>query len=492
VNRQITRLAVAGVALMIALVVATTYWQTWAAPGLADRQDNAIERVAQFTIKRGLITDNGVVLARNRERKVSGRTLYFRRYPQGKLTAHIVGYSTVERSRAGLERSMNDYLTGSNSQLGTVLDTALDRLTGSTITGNDLRLTMDLRAQRAAYDALGGLCGAVAAVDVRTGKLLVSASSPSYNPNLVEGKFDLIDRIGAPCRPVAPLYNRATKGLYPPGSIFKVVTGSAALESGKFGPDSTFYDPGYCEVYGKRVNNYDTTSPFGRLNLVQALQYSVNSVFCNIGKALGAKAIVAQSKKFGFYELPPLETPADERAPSGLYKNGELFDPRQDFQVDPGRYAFGQERNLVTPLQMAMVAAGIANDGVVMRPYVVDRIVSPQGKVVKRTRPSELARAVSSDTAATMRDMMIRVVEAGTGTAAQVSGLTVGGKTGTAETGIRGSNTVWFICFAGPAGKKPEVALAVVVEQVDSTGGQTAAPIARDVLQALFPSGSNS
>jgi penicillin-binding protein A len=491
-NRQITRLAVVGVVLVISLVVATTYWQTWAAPGLADRQDNAIELVAQFSIKRGEITNHGRVLARNRGREVDGRTLYFRRYPQGKLTAHTVGYSTVERSRAGLERSMNDYLTASNSNLSTVLDRTLDRLKGGTVTGNDLRLTLNLRAQQAAYDALAGRCGAVVALDVKTGKLLVAASSPSYNPNLVEGKFDLISRIQAPCTRPDPLYNRATKGLYPPGSIFKVVTASAALESGKFTPDSTFYDPGYCEVYGKRVNNYDTTSPFGSVNLVQAMQYSVNSVFCNIGKALGAKAIVAQSKRFGFYELPPLETPADERAASGLYKDGELFDPTQDFQVDPGRYGFGQERNLVSPIQMAMVAAGIANDGVVMEPYVVDRIVAPDGKVVRRTRPRELSRAVSKKTAAEIQDMMLRVVQGGTGTAAQVPGLTVGGKTGTAETGVQGSNHVWFICFAGPEGKPPEVAVAVVVEQVDSTGGQTSAPIAHDVLQALLPSEANS
>lgn len=491
-NRQITRLAVTGIALMIALVVATTYWQTWAAAGLADRQDNAIELVAQFTIKRGEITNSGRVLARNRAEEVGGRTLYFRRYPQGKLTAHVVGYSTVERSRAGLERSLNDYLTASNSNLSTVLDRTLDRLKGGTVTGNDVRLTMDLAGQQAAYDALAGRCGAVAAVDVKTGKLLVSASSPSYNPNLVEGKFDLIGRIQAPCTRPDPLYNRTTRGLYPPGSIFKVVTASAALESKKFTPESAFVDPGYCEVYGKRVNNYDTSSPFGRLDLQQALQYSVNSVFCNIGKTLGAKAIVAQSKKFGFYELPPLETPADERAPSGLYRNGKLFDPTEDSQVDPGRYAFGQERNLVTPLQMAMVAAGIANDGIVMRPYVVDRIVSPDGDTVRRTRPSRLGRAVSTKTAEQVQDMMLRVVQGGTGTAAQISGLTVGGKTGTAETGIQGSNHVWFICFAGPEGKAPEVAVAVVVEQVNSTGGQTAAPIAREVLQALLPSEANS
>jgi peptidoglycan glycosyltransferase len=492
VNRQITRLALTGLALMIALVVATTYWQTWAAAGLKDRQDNAIERVAQFTIKRGEITDRGRRLARNRVRKVSGRTLYFRRYPQGKLTAHIVGYSTVERSRAGLERSMNDFLTASNQNLSTVFDRTLDKLQGSTVTGNDLRLTMSLRGQQAAYDALAGRCGAVAAVEVKTGKLLVSASSPTYDPNLVEGKFDLIGKIQAPCRRPDALFNRAMRGLYPPGSTFKIVTAAAALESGRFRPTSSFVDPGYCEVYGKRVNNYDTTSPFGRLTLADAMRYSVNSVFCNIGKELGSKALVAQSKRFGFYELPPLETPESERAASGLYSEGRLFDPKLDSDVDPGRYAFGQERNLVTPIQMAMATAGIANDGVVMRPYVVERVVSPDGDVVRRTKPDELGRALSAGNAAALREMMISVVEGGTGTAARISGLEVGGKTGTAETGIRGSNHVWFVCFAGPEGGEPEIAVAVVVEEQSSTGGQTSAPIAREVVQALLPSAANS
>jgi penicillin-binding protein A len=490
-NRQITRLALAGLTLIVSLVVATTYWQTWAAGGLADRQDNQIERVAQFTIKRGVIVDHGRVLARNKPRKVAGRTFYFRRYPQGKLTAHVVGYSTTTRNRAGLERSLNDYLTGSNSNLSTVLDKALSEIKGGTVTGNDVVLTMNLKAQKAAYDALAGRCGAVAALDLRTGALLVSASSPSYNPNLVEEKFGLLQRIQAPCTHPAALVNRVTDGLYAPGSTFKVVTASAALESGKFTMNSRFYDPGYCEVYGKRVNNYDTSSPFGNVTLLQGLQYSINSVFCNIGKQLGAKALVAQAKKFGFYERPPLETPESERTPSGLYKNGRLFDPAEDFQVDPGRFAFGQERLLVTPLQMAMVAAAIGNNGSLMKPYVVDRIVSPKGKTIVRTKPKELEQAVKPQTAATIRKMMQLVVSAGTGTAAQIPGLLVGGKTGTAETGVRGRNTTWFICFAGR--KKPEVAVAVVLEeQTGGTGGRIAAPVAKEVVQALLPSAANS
>jgi penicillin-binding protein A len=490
VNRQITRLAVTGIGLIVALVVATTYWQAWAAGDLADRQDNQIERVAQFTTERGDIRSRGLNYAINRAEKVGGRTLYFREYPQRGLAAHVHGYSTQSRFRTGLERSMNDYLTGQNANLSTVLDTTLDRLKGTTIKGNDLVLTLDPKGQRAALESLGTRCGAVVALEVSTGKVLTMASSPTYDPNLVEGNFDKVTGVRADCKRPDALLNRATAGLYAPGSTFKVVTVSAAIDSGRFKPTSSFVDPGYCEVYGKRVNNYDTTRPFGRLDLATALKHSVNSVFCNIGKELGAKVLVEYSKRFGFYSIPPLETPSSERAASGLYKGTKLFDPQEDTEVDPGRFAFGQERLLVTPLQMAMVAATIANNGVVMRPYVVDRIVAPDGSTVVRTKKDALGRAVKPGTAQEVATMMRTVVEGGTGTAAQIPGYTIGGKTGTAETGIAGLNTTWFISFAGKT--RPEIAIAVVVEQQNSTGGETAAPVARDVLQALLGAGANS
>ena len=483
-NRQITRLALTGVGLIVALVVATTYWQAWAAADLADRQDNQIERVAQFTIKRGEISSRGLKLAVSKPEKVGGRTLWFREYPQRGLAAHVVGYSTQSRFRTGLERSLNDYLTGQNANLSTVLDTTLDRLKGATIKGNDLRLTLNLRGQRAALESLGSRCGAVVALEPQTGRVLVMASSPTYDPNLVEEHFNRVTNVRADCRRPDALLNRATAGLYAPGSTFKVVTASAAIDSGRFTDDSSFVDPGYCEVYGKRVLNYDTTRPFGRLNLHEALVNSVNSVFCNIGKELGAKKIVEYAKRFGFYELPPLETPANERQASGLYKGTKLFDPKEDSEVDPGRFAFGQERLLVTPLQMAMVAGTIANDGTLMEPYVVDRIVAPDGSIVVRGRPHELNQVVKPETARVVGGMMQDAVERGTGTAARIPGVTVAGKTGTAETGVAGLNTTWFIAFAGR--EKPEIAIAVVVEQQNSTGGQVAAPVAQDVLEALL------
>jgi len=492
VNRQIARLGLVGVALVAALIVATTYWQTWASAGLADRQDNEIQRVAQFSIKRGLIrASDGTILASNRIKKVGGQKLYLRRYPQGGLFSHVVGYSTQSRARAGLESSMNDYLTGANRNLDTVLKTTLDRIRGATITGNDLWLTMRPGPQRLAMRELAGKCGSVVALDPRTGKVLVMASRPTYGPNLVEKDFARINNIRAACRPAAPLLNRATDGLYTPGSTFKVVTASAALDSGRFTPQSRFFDPGYCIEYGKQVRNAgnpEAPETFGSVDLITGLEHSINSVFCNIGKAIGAGKILGYAKRYGFYEDPPLETPANERSPSGLYKNGELFrpsDPRA--QVDPGRLAFGQERMLATPLQMAMVAAGVGNKGVVMEPFVVDRITNPNGGVVTRTKPRKLRRAVSRQTAQELTQMMEGAVQSGTGTAAQIPGVAVAGKTGTAETGIPGRYTSWFISFA-PA-NAPRVAVAVVLQDQTGFGGQVAAPIAKDVMQAVLNSG---
>lgn len=489
-NDRIRRLAVVALALLAALIVGTTYWQAWAVGDLAARQDNAIKRVAQFTIKRGrILSADGVLLAGNKRRRVDGKTYYFRRYPQRELAAAIVGYSTQYRSRTGLERSENDYLTASNANLSTVVRRTLDRLGGRTVTGNDLVLTLNAKAQRVALDALGSRCGAAVALEPATGRVLVMASSPSYDPNLVEGRFARIRRIRGDCSSPAPLLNRATAGLYQPGSSFKVLTAAAALDTGRYSPGSTFFDPGYCIEYGKRVYNFaDQFGPesFGRVTLAQALEHSINAVFCEVGKALGAIKILEYAKRFGFYSLPPLETPADERRASGLYQRGRLFFPKQDFQVDPGRLAFGQERLGVTPLQMAMVAAGIANGGVVMRPYLIDRVVAPDGDVVTRTKPKALRRAVKLKTAEELTRMMEAVVRSGTGSAAALPGISVAGKTGTAETGVNGRNTTWFVAFA-PA-EEPKVAVAVALENQASTGGRTAAPIARAIMESLLSS----
>jgi penicillin-binding protein A len=488
-NKQILRLTFVSLVLLGALVVMTTYWQTWAAAGLADRQDNAIKRVADISVDRGLIRAHKppIRVARNIERKVAGRTFFFRRYPTGELVAHLVGYSTVGRSRTGLERSLNDYLTSSNANLSTLVDKALDELRGRPIEGNDAITSIDVEAQRVAMEQLGSRCGAVVALDPRTGKVRVMASSPSFDPNLVEERFAEIANVRGDCRSPSPLVNRASAGLFVPGSTFKVVTAAAALESRKFRPESSFHDPGYCTVYGRRVNNFDTSSPFGQLSLEEGLTYSVNSVFCNIGKAVGAKLILDTAKAFGFYERPPLETPTDERRPSGLYDNGRLYYPKLDRNVDAGRMAFGQERMLVTPLQMAMLAGAIGSGGKLMEPQAVNRIVAPNRSIVLRQQPRLIRQAVSKRTADQVARMMRLAVAQGTGTAAQLPGWSVGGKTGTGETGVPGANTTWFIAFASPTETAPaHLAIAVVLENQSGTGGATAAPIARAVMQAIL------
>jgi penicillin-binding protein A len=490
VNAQIRRLFFVLVALFVSVVGISTYW-LWDAPNLEAKRGNPNLIVKQLTIDRGLIyaADGKTVFARNRKvtKKNQGQPWYLRVYPQRGLVAHPVGYSTVERARTGLEESMNDYLTGSNANLDTVIDKALDTLRGLTQQGNDVVTTIDAQAQRVAMNALAGKCGAAVAIEPDTGRVLVMASQPSYDPNLVEGQFNRILRTRSGCPSASPLLNRATQGRFIPGSIFKVVTAAAALDSGRVQPSTTFNDPGYCIEYGERVFNYaDQSGPnvFGTVTFAEALQNSINSVFCEVGKRLGPNLVLEYTQRFGFYEEPPIELPSTEITPSGLYRNGRLYLPKNPNEVDPGRLAFGQERLQVTPLQMALVAAGVGNDGVVMEPTLVDRIVAPDGKVIQRTNPEEWKEAVSPQTAAELTAMMTAVVESGTGTAAQIPGVPVAGKTGTAETGRAGQNDVWFIAFA-PA-DRPQVAVAVTVSNQAGTGGETAAPIAKQIIEAVL------
>ncbi len=319
------------------------------------------------------------------------------------------------------------------------------------------------------------------------------AASPSFDPNHVEDDFDSISRITANCTPAAPLVNRASAGLYVPGLDVQGDhgVGSARVEEVHAGVD--VLRPRLLHRLRKAASTTSTRArPFGTITLFDALTYSVNSVFCNIGLKLGARTILDTAKRFGFYERPPLETPADERLASGLYRNGKLFYPKVDANVDAGRMAFGQERMLVTALQIAMVAGAIGFGGRLMEPHVVDRIVAPGGKVVEEQHPRSSVRPSARRPRTRSPTMMRSVVARGTGTAAQIYGYSVGGKTGTGETGVPGSNTTWFIAFAGKDEESPaQLAIAVVLQNQSGTGGTTAAPIARSVMQAILQGTEN-
>jgi len=228
------------------------------------------------------------------------------------------------------------------------------------------------------------------------------------------------------------------------------------------------------------------------VTLAQGLQHSINSVFCNVGKKIGAATILDYAKKFGFYAQPDVELPADAQSPSGLFdqKTHTLYDPKSpNTEVDPGRLAFGQERMLVTPLQMGMVAATIANGGVLMRPHLIDEVRSPKGAIVARIGPHQVRRVMSPQTADELKQMMISVVTGGTGTTVQIPGVQVAGKTGTAETGVNKHYDTWFIAFA-PA-DNPKVAVAVALENQTGFGATTAGPIAKALIEAILASGSN-
>jgi peptidoglycan glycosyltransferase len=492
-NRQISRIAIVALLLLAALVVATTYWQSWEAPTLAAKQDNAIQRVAQFTIRRGLIyaSDGKTVLAANTAKKVGDQTLYFRRYPTHGLASQVIGYSTQGRSRAGIEREENAYLTASNANLGTIFEKIADSVKGTTVKGNNLVLNLRVNAQKIAESDLQGKCGAAVVMNPKTGQVYVMASSPGYDPNKIESSAGYASILHSPqaCPgSSSPLWNRATEGLYPPGSTFKTVTAAAGLDAGVYNLNSRFNDPGYCTEYGQKVSNAlnpeGGAEAYGNVDLLQAYQHSINAVFCNIGQKLGAAAIVSKMKDFGFYSEPPIELPSGEVAVSGEYsrRHTPFTDPHL---MDPGRLAFGQDKLGVTPLQMALVASAVANNGTIMTPHLVDKVTSPGGGTVVKIKPRVWKHAMKPSSAAALNQMMQAVVTGGTGTSAQIPGVKVAGKTGTAETGLNRVYDAWFIFFA-PA-DNPQVAGAVVVEHsVNGFGGSVSAPIAKDLMQAIL------
>jgi peptidoglycan glycosyltransferase len=331
------------------------------------------------------------------------------------------------------------------------------------------------------------------ALDAKTGAVLAMASSPTYNANVALRPHGIaqIGHIKGTCGDASALFNNATQGLYPPGSTFKMVTAAAALDSGAFTPSSVFNDPGYCIEYGQHVSNAgnpDQTGPeaFGSVTLAQGFEHSINSVFCKVGMHIGGEKILEYAKRFGFYSKPALDTPPNASNASGLYKNGKLWDPTSNSELDSGRLAFGQFNMLATPLQMALVAATIADRGMEPKPYLVQKIVAADGSTVAKTTPQMLGRVLKPQTAAELNQMMRLVVQGGT--AASVgfpAGLDVAGKTGTAELGLGTVYDAWFVCFA-PASNPRFVVSVVVEKQPDGFGATVSAPIAKAILEKLM------
>jgi penicillin-binding protein A len=463
------------VVLFALLIVWTTRWTVLDATALNNNPLNSRTLLTTLKIKRGrILAANGEVLARSVRQRKTG--YWLRTYPEGPLFAQPVGYANlISRQEAGLEKYRLDDLKGPQ----TTLNSVFGPLGGNSNVGDDVYTYLDPKAQQLARQELAGRAGSVVALDPRTGAVLTMYSNPSYDDN----------HYNAPCSESCQL-NRATQGQYPPGSTFKVVTATAGIDSGRYTPESIINGNSPKTISGVPLQN-DNNQSFGPITLTKALTDSVNTVFAQVAENVGRPTMTKYMKRFGFYAKPPIDLPRGEVTSSRPFDfKGRPFRPGSPDE-DIGRIAIGQGGLLVTPLQMAMVAAAVANGGKLMEPLLTDKVVDQDGKTVKTFSPTVDDQVMSPKTASEVNQMMRTVVDEGTGTPARLgSGIPFAGKTGTASIGATGSGLTqpWFIGFA-PAGG-PKVAVAVTIEKTQGQfGGQVAAPIARDIVQTLLADG---
>lgn len=488
-NTPLRRLSVV-VALLFSLLLGSATWVQFVdAADLRDDPRNSRTLLAELGRDRGPITAaDGEVLAESVE--AEGPIAYRRTYPGGEEWAHATGSYSVVFGATGVEDALGPLLAGTADEL--FYRRVSDMVTGRQPSGAAVELTLQPEAQQAALDALGGQRGAVVALEPSTGRVLALVSSPSYDP----GELSSLDQEAVRAAYARlleeegdPLSNRAIAGdTYPPGSVFKIVTAAAALETGDVTPQTVLPGPAELDlpltettlpnVTGEACGDGDEVS------LADALRVSCNTAFGSLGLTLPEDAVAEQAADLGFgrdLEIPVGVTPS--RYPE------DLDEPRRALA------AIGQESVRVTPLQVAMVSAAVANGGVLMQPEMVGTVSAEDLSVVEAPEPRELGRAMSEETAAALTDMMQLVVEDGTGTSAQISGVAVAGKSGTAEVGDTDGDGdaedphAWFTAFA-PA-DDPQVAVAVVVENggeegSEASGGRTAAPIARQVVEAVI------
>jgi peptidoglycan glycosyltransferase len=480
-NRPARRVYLTVTLLFAVLIFATTWWTVARPQSLRDNPENKRALLEEQRIHRGLIrAADGTVLARSI--RAPAKTWTRRYSPADRDVAHEIGYSYTNLGRAGLERSRNDPLVGATNGLTSFVD----ELLGHRRVGDNVITTLDLAAQRVALQQLAGRKGSVVAIEPSTGRVRVMASVPGFDANDVRdpARFRRLNR-----DPDSPLFNRSTQASYPPGSTFKVVTAAAALDTGKYRPDTIVNGDSPKTISGVPLAN-DGGESFGNITFSDALTHSVNTVFARVGESLGKATMARYMRRFGFDAKPQLDYPDSQMLASGEYYKGRLVSPTSRV-VDVGRMAIGQDKLQVTPLQMAEVAAAVANGGELVAPRLTERIVDPDGRTVQRIRPRTVSRVMSRRAASELGAMMQNVVREGTGTAAALQGIDVAGKTGTAQKDpSRNLVQPWFIAYA-PA-DHPKIAIAVTIEDsIGGFGGTVAAPVAKAVLQQLLGSAAS-
>ena len=481
-NKPIRRLSFVVALLFCTLLLSTTWIQFVTAKSLDDRPGNRRTLLESYSRERGAILVNGTPIAKSVPSK--DELKYIRTYPQAKLYSQVTGfYSFTYGAGGGLEGSENSLLSGQSDKL--FYRRVLDMVTGKVPSGASLELTINPKAQQAADAALGNQRGAVVALDIKTGAILAMVSHPQYDPTPLAGHN--LDTVAASWKklttdPARPMINRAIGGdLYPPGSTFKLITAAAALSSKKFTEESQIPGPAVLDLPLSTKNlptdDHQPCGPGGKTTLTHALEISCNTAFGWLGLDLGGEALRAQAAKFGFGDSITVPMRVEPSVVPALNK------------PQTAQAAIGQYDVRVTPLQMAMVSAAIANKGTVMKPYLVRDSRNSNLDIISQTQPEQLSQAVSPEVAAALTRMMTTVVQSGTGTAAQIQGIEVAGKTGTAQNVPGGAPHAWFTAFA-PA-SDPRIAVAVVVEHggnagSEAFGGKVAAPIARQVMEAVL------
>jgi penicillin-binding protein A len=485
VNKPLRRVAIFCGLLVLALLVRVNYVQFVQADQLSNDVRNRRVAINQYAQPRGDIIVDG--------KAVTGHTTttgsdfkYKRTYTDGPMWAPVTGFASQAYGTSFLEGVDDKFLTGDDDRL--FFNRTIDLLTGKEKKGGNVVTTLNAKAQEAAFKGLGSKKGAVVAMDPRTGAILALASTPSYDPGSFAGNSTTTDAknwvaLDKKNDPDDPMLNRALRQTYPPGSTFKLVTAAAALESGTISDinkATTTPDPYILPGTTTPLRN-EGHIPCKNATLRQALRYSCNTVFGKLGAEVGLKDMDTEAEKFGFNQEQFIPVRAD----------ASNFDTK----MSPDQVAqssIGQFDTAATPLQMCMVASAIANNGVLMKPYEVDKLVAPNLSTISQTSPSELSKPLTPQNAQKLQQMMETVVNEGTGTNAQIPGIRVGGKTGTAQHGVNneGKPYAWFVSYAMTDQGSP-VAVAVVVEdsnasRAEVSGGGLAAPIAKKVMEAVL------
>ncbi|MFF0079795.1 peptidoglycan D,D-transpeptidase FtsI family protein [Streptomyces canus] len=487
-NKPLRRIAIFCGLLVLALLIRDNWLQYVKADSLREDPDNRRVLIARYATPRGDIIVDGKAITGHAE-TTSGDFKYKRTYKDGAMWAPVTGFVSQSYGATQLESIEDGILTGTDDRL--FFRNTLDMLTGKPKEGGNVVTTLSAAAQKAAYDGLkkqGGK-GAVAAIEPSTGKILALASYPSYDPSTIAGGSDsdaeAWKKLDKKNNPDDPSLNRALREVYPPGSTFKVVTAAAALENGLYkSADEKTDSPLPWTMTGTTTQlKNEGNIPCKNATLRVALQYSCNTVFGKIGADLGNDKMLEEAKKFGFTEEQ--FTPVRSSAP--VFSND--MNPSQTALSSIGQY-----NTAATPLQMAMVASAVANNGTLMKPYMVDSLQAPNVDTLEKTEPEKMSEPLSAENAQILQSMMETVVQKGTGTTAQINSVTVGGKTGTAQHGENNSKNpyAWFISYA-KVGDSAPVAVAVVVQDDNAvreniSGSGLAAPIAKSVMEAVIDS----